>query len=114
MVTRIEKAYMKLYREDALRSQGKRCYYCLDPICLVTVTGDHVIPRSKGGSIVKANIVAACQWCNSLKGNQDPEAFLRLILHPSESTLDEYHIIRARRQTTMARLLGAAKKDAAE
>lgn len=105
MGTGVSSAIMRALREDALREQGKRCYYCLDPICIVTVTGDHKTPRARGGSLSRENIVAACQWCNLLKGHQDAEAFMRLILHPSERTPMEYHIIRARRLTTLRRLL---------
>ena len=108
MGTGISAAKMRALREKALRDQGRRCYYCLDPICIVTVTGDHKTPRANGGSLSRKNIVASCQWCNLLKGNSDAEAFMRLILHPSERTPDEYHIIRARRFTTLRQILPKA------
>ena len=37
------------------------------------LTFDHVIPRSKGGTTVWSNIVAACSACNLRKGDRLPE-----------------------------------------
>jgi hypothetical protein len=30
---------------------------------------DHIIPKSKGGSFARDNLVATHLWCNSLRGN---------------------------------------------
>lgn len=42
-----------------------KCTYCGDP----ATTTDHVIPRSRGGTNTKDNLVPACATCNSLKSN---------------------------------------------
>ena len=45
------------------------CQYCGSRSNL---TVDHVVPRSKGGKTVWANVVTACSYCNLLKGNRLP------------------------------------------
>lgn len=49
------------------------CAYCDAPLTIKELTMDHVIPGSKGGSTTWDNIVAACNDCNSRKGNQLPK-----------------------------------------
>lgn len=46
-----------------------KCQYCDTGISTNTVTMDHVLPTSKGGTTCWENIVAACEPCNSKKGN---------------------------------------------
>lgn len=40
-------------------------------ICVLTI--DHVVPVSRGGSNLYANLVAACQRCNTFKDDRTPE-----------------------------------------
>lgn len=49
---------------------GFRCTYCGSAESL---TLDHVIPRSRGGSNKPNNITTACNSCNSQKGDKTPE-----------------------------------------
>ncbi len=44
-----------------------RCQYCGEEAKL---TFDHVVPREKGGQTTWTNIVAACEPCNTMKGNK--------------------------------------------
>lgn len=44
-----------------------RCQYCGENE--VVLTFDHVIPKSKGGETTWQNIVAACETCNTKKGD---------------------------------------------
>jgi len=46
------------------------CQYCNTPYTKQSLTLDHVIPISKGGTTEWNNIVAACNPCNSKKGNR--------------------------------------------
>lgn len=46
------------------------CQYCGSEFARRHLTLDHVIPLSKGGKTRWTNIVAACQKCNSAKGNK--------------------------------------------
>lgn len=48
------------------------CQYCGGPYKTHELTFDHVVPRSKGGRTNWENIVAACQCCNTRKGNKMP------------------------------------------
>ena len=51
-------------------SYAWRCAYCgKKPASL---TQDHVIPLSRGGSHIPANIVPACRSCNARKGARPP------------------------------------------
>jgi 5-methylcytosine-specific restriction endonuclease McrA len=44
-----------------------RCAYCRKRVTLKTLTQDHMIPLSKGGSDFASNLVPACRSCNSRK-----------------------------------------------
>lgn len=50
-----------------------QCQYCGSGFRTHDLTFDHVIPRSKGGGTNWGNIVAACQCCNTKKGNKMPD-----------------------------------------
>jgi 5-methylcytosine-specific restriction endonuclease McrA len=54
---------------------GWLCWYCRTPLCEETVTQDHRIPISKGGSNWPSNLVPACIGCNSAKGCKDALQF---------------------------------------
>lgn len=60
-------------RRSILDRDGWKCRFCGhdDPRNL---TIDHIIPISRGGHPVKkANLVAACFFCNQRKANRTPE-----------------------------------------
>ena len=52
-----------------LRDQYK-CQYCGNDFSRSHLTMDHVVPISRGGKTEWTNIVAACNPCNSTKGNR--------------------------------------------
>lgn len=62
--------------EEKLELQGGKCAYCGYPFDRGEPgrfpTEDHYIPLSAGGLEARANIVAACNRCNFLKGNVIP------------------------------------------
>ncbi len=49
---------------------GWRCVYCGLKLSQKTLTKDHRIPLSKGGTEFASNLVPACRSCNSSKGNR--------------------------------------------
>lgn len=59
------------FRTAQLERQGGKCFYCQE-----TITGrseiEHVIPLSKGGDHIEANLVVSCPPCNQAKGAQYP------------------------------------------
>ena len=73
-----------------------RCAYC-DKNMMSCVDNhsewqaDHVIPTSKGGPDVMANLALSCRTCNFIKGTWDPSEGL-----PQEGILKENLIKRAR------------------
>lgn len=64
--------------ESILLSYGYQCAYCGKKSKRLTM--DHVVPVSKGGQHVMANIVPACQPCNSRKGARPPLRPVSLVL----------------------------------
>jgi 5-methylcytosine-specific restriction endonuclease McrA len=54
-------------RREVFRRDHHTCQYCGSTKRL---TLDHVIPRSKGGTHTWDNVVAACERCNSTKGDR--------------------------------------------
>jgi 5-methylcytosine-specific restriction endonuclease McrA len=64
-----------------LSRDGHTCAYCVGRADTV----DHLLPRSRGGGDTWFNLVAACQFCNGLKGNRTPqEARMALVREPFE------------------------------
>ena len=56
------------------------------------LTFDHVVPRSKGGQTVWANVVAACAPCNLLKGDWLPaESGMWPRQKPYQPTVHDLH-----------------------
>ena len=73
-------------RFSAFNRQGERCYYCDGPMWLddkeafaarfslspaeasaFRCTAEHIKPKSEGGTNERANIVAACEFCNLIR-----------------------------------------------
>lgn len=66
---------VKLSKDSLLYRDHGMCVYCGEELTVIrkrpnTITYDHVIPESKGGAKVWENIVAACEKCNTSKGNK--------------------------------------------
>lgn len=64
-----------LVRSFLLIRQGWTCEYCPRPLHFKTVTIDHMVPQSKGGTDHVVNLVAACRSCNSSKGARGRDVF---------------------------------------
>lgn len=79
---KLDAAFMRVYREDANRSQKGACAYCREPITLKATTADHIKPRHDGGLDKAKNIAGACRPCNALKGHMPVKRFRRLIENP--------------------------------
>ena len=78
----MSKSLSKL-RARAYSAQGHRCFYCrcfmwlgsADAFCTqfrlksgqvvgLQCTAEHLVARQDGGTDCRANVVAACRWCN--------------------------------------------------
>ena len=66
-------AVSKRTRFEVLRRDDHTCRYCGGRAPDVTLTVDHVIPRSLGGSDAPDNLVAACRDCNAGKSSTSPD-----------------------------------------
>jgi 5-methylcytosine-specific restriction endonuclease McrA len=72
-----------LCTKTAIKARDKSCAYCGGS----AETVDHVIPRSRGGTLTWENAVAACLRCNHKKGNRTPsEANMPLLFTPGRPT----------------------------
>jgi 5-methylcytosine-specific restriction endonuclease McrA len=54
---------------------GGPCHYCGQP----AFTMDHKIPKVRGGSNARSNLLLACAPCNRLKGDMSYDQFLELL-----------------------------------
>lgn len=70
-LTRVERAFYRIDREQTWLKQNKRCYYCRKLLKKNEITFDHVIPISKTGYHSTENCVVACQPCNEAKADND-------------------------------------------
>ena len=60
-------------RSEVYNKCNGRCYYCGLGLSFRTMTVDHYIPRSAGGSDRLTNLVPACYACNNSKDDLHPE-----------------------------------------
>jgi 5-methylcytosine-specific restriction endonuclease McrA len=71
-------------RREVLRRDHHACQYCGSKKRL---TLDHVLPRSRGGLHTWDNVVAACEACNTHKGNKTPEEAGMSLRNPPKAPL---------------------------
>ena len=66
------------------------CMYCGQQYGRNTLTRDHILPRSRGGTDIWTNVVTACLTCNQRKGARLPEeAGMTLLAVPFKPTFSE-------------------------
>ena len=58
-----------LNRKNIFRRDNYTCQYCSEKCSPTRLTIDHIIPKYKGGENSWKNLVTACKFCNSKKGN---------------------------------------------
>jgi 5-methylcytosine-specific restriction endonuclease McrA len=64
------------------------CQYCGEQGTDRSLTVDHVMPKSRGGTSKWDNLVSSCKGCNTKKGNKTPEeAGMRLLTKPAKAGL---------------------------
>lgn len=68
----------ELLRKLIRSNEGKPCPYCLEPLTIGTVSPDHKVPLSRGGTSGEENIEAICKDCNSTKSNMTAEEYSAL------------------------------------
>jgi 5-methylcytosine-specific restriction endonuclease McrA len=90
-------------KKNVLIRDQNTCVYCQRKQTSLTI--DHVIPVSRGGTSVFENCVACCSPCNARKGSRTPhEAGMHMKRRPYQPTIAEFIHIRLK-QTGALRLL---------
>jgi hypothetical protein len=75
-----------------------RCFWCGYSLTPETLTIDHYIPLSKGGSNKIKNLRLACNGCNNKRGDAMPEETPQIIAQkscirfPSHWAIPKYHL----------------------
>lgn len=81
---------------------GNMCLYCGRTFRDCDLTRDHVVPKSRGGSDLWDNVIAACKRCNHRKGDLLlEEAGVELLALPYAPNFAEYLAL-----TNSGRILG--------
>jgi 5-methylcytosine-specific restriction endonuclease McrA len=62
----------KFSRRNIILRDRFICQYCAKKFPINELTFDHLIPKSRGGRTIWTNIVAACEPCNTAKGDTMP------------------------------------------
>ena len=84
----------KLSKKNILIRDKYTCQYCTEVLSERSLTIDHIIPKSKGGSSKWENLVTACKKCNTKKADKTPEeAGLKLHSRPSKLTVHTHTTI---------------------
>lgn len=95
-MAKLDRAFMRAWRDDARKDQDGECAYCCDRISTSGATADHVIARATYGKDQRNNIVASCQPCNRLKGHMQVAIFKRMIESPRPGEPIEFRLVNAR------------------
>ena len=79
-------------RKEVLAKSHGKCACCNTQLNTKTMTIDHIIPISRGGSNNKENLIGLCKTCNELKSNMlyRPEGFyISMINDPLYKTMQD-------------------------
>jgi HNH endonuclease len=79
-----------LMNKYLFRRDQHLCMYCGQTFSRMSLTRDHILPRSRGGKDLWTNVVSACKPCNQRKGARLPEeAKMPLLAVPFKPTFSE-------------------------
>lgn len=70
-----KKSSAKDKRLAILKRDNEECVYCHTYLTMATLTLDHIVPQSRGGSNKESNLCASCATCNVAKGDMGVEEF---------------------------------------
>ena len=65
------------YKHTLYRIQGRKCNGCKEIFKFRSMTIDHIMPRSRGGTDDLENLQLLCAACNSSKGNRTQEEWIK-------------------------------------
>jgi 5-methylcytosine-specific restriction endonuclease McrA len=93
-------------RRNVAKRDHYTCQYCGAQPGGESITIDHVLPRSQGGTSSWTNCVAACEACNARKADRTPEqAGLRLRKRPLRPEWKPLYATQGARVATWDRFL---------
>ena len=79
----------QILRHALHEREGGHCFYCLRRITHHRRCLDHVVPQAQGGGNSYRNLVSCCVDCNSQKGEQSAEEYLRWLYRERKLSGDE-------------------------
>ena len=95
-------------RRNVAKRDHHTCQYCGAQPGGESITIDHVVPRSQGGTSSWANCVAACVACNARKADRTPEqAGMHLRRHPARPAWKPLYAAHGARIVSWARFLAS-------
>lgn len=56
-------------KQQLARVYGSKCWWCQENLLVETLTIDHLLPKSRGGSDSLENLRLSCRPCNNARGN---------------------------------------------
>jgi 5-methylcytosine-specific restriction endonuclease McrA len=78
---------VKFSRENVFHRDKHTCLYCGQVFPIMSLTIDHIHPKSKGGKTTWDNVASACKPCNNYKDNKTlAEAGMKLTKKPVKPT----------------------------
>jgi 5-methylcytosine-specific restriction endonuclease McrA len=76
---------IRFTRKNIIIRDDGICQYCGEKVGKNSVTIDHVIPKSRGGTTDFLNCVISCSKCNGIKADRTPvEAGMKLLHKPRQ------------------------------
>lgn len=93
---RFERGRPMVHNRLLFARDGYVCLYCGQRYPARELTRDHVMPASRGGRDVYANLATACRDCNARKADRTPEeARMPLLALPYEPDMASYLLLLA-------------------
>jgi 5-methylcytosine-specific restriction endonuclease McrA len=106
---KLNRAFLKVYRDDALVDQDMKCRYCRDNMTFASSTIEHRTPRSRLGDGRRSNISASCRPCNLAKGDMTDPEFMALLQAEPVGRPNSVRACWRRRQANLSREIAASR-----
>jgi 5-methylcytosine-specific restriction endonuclease McrA len=71
---------VSLQVDELIERDGGACVWCGRELWRRDLTREHVVPRSRGGTLTAENAVVACRRCNKRRGSKPVDAYVRELL----------------------------------
>ena len=85
--------YVRIDRHYLFKRQHGVCFFCGKPLKMSTLSIDHYLPKSAGGTNDVFNLVASCKSCNADKFDSIPEDVAERQIQWLIQAYDDHHIL---------------------